>query len=85
MESKYIKVNRVEIFEGDLVRLKIPVEDKFATDKKRIFICIFGLSMAIDVLKCQYGILHGLWCTKNTDHLAATIPHQIPPYLRDSH
>ena len=38
MEKRYNKVNKVEVFEeGDLVRLKIPVEDRCTTDNKRMF------------------------------------------------
>ena len=37
-EKRYIKVNKVEVFEeGDLVHLKITVRDSCSTDTKRIF------------------------------------------------
>jgi len=56
------QVNKVQIIEGDLIRLKIPVEDRFATVKKRILICIFWVKHGNRyVLKCQCGIFHGLW------------------------
>jgi hypothetical protein len=87
MESRYNKVKKVEVFEeGDLVRLKIPVEDRCTTDNKRIFCRVIEVKHRNRyVLQCQYGILHGLWRTKNMDRLAATIPHHIPPYKKDSH
>jgi len=38
MEKRYNMINNVEVCEeGDLVRLKFPVEDRCTTDNKRIF------------------------------------------------
>jgi len=38
MEKRYNQIDNVEVFEeGDLVRLKIPVEDRCTTDIKHIF------------------------------------------------
>jgi hypothetical protein len=85
-EVEVYQDNKVQIIEGDLVRLNIPVDDRFATEKKRILICSFWVKHGNRyVLKCQCGILHGLWRTKNTDSLAAAILHPIPPYQKDSH
>jgi hypothetical protein len=41
--------------------------------------------MAIVMLCSVNGILRGLYRTKNMDRLAATIPHQIPTFRKDSH
>ena len=82
MEKRDSKVNKVEVFEeGDLVRLKIPVDDRCSADNKRIF------CRAVEVkhgnryaLQCQYGVLQGFYRTKIMDRLSPTIPHQIPAY-----
>jgi hypothetical protein len=87
MEKRYNKVNNVEVFEeGDLVRLKIPVEDRCTTDNKRIFCRVVKVKHGNRyALQCQYGILQGFYQTKNMDRLSATIPHQIPTYTKGSH
>jgi hypothetical protein len=87
MEKRYNKVNKVEVFEeGDLVRLKIPVEDRCSTDNKRIFCRVVEVRHGNRyALQCEYGILRGLYRTKNMDRVAATIPHQIPTFRKDSH
>jgi hypothetical protein len=87
MEKRYNKVNKVEVFEKDnLVRLKIPVEDRCSTDNKRIFCRVVEVKHGNRYgLQCQYGILQGLYHTKNMDRLAATIPHQIPTFMKGSH
>jgi len=54
MEKGYNNVNNVEVFEeGDLVRLKIPVEDRCKTDNKRIF---------CRVVKVKHGNRYALQC-----------------------
>jgi len=87
MEKRYNKVNNVEVFEeGDLVRLKIPVEDRCTTDNKRIFCRVVKVKHGNQyALQCQYGILQGFYQTKNMDRLCLTIPHQIPAYNMGSH
>jgi len=87
METRYNKVNKVEVFEkGDLVRLTIPVEDRFSTDIKRIFRRVVEVKHGNRYgLQCQYGILQGFYRTNNMDRLAATIPHQIPTLNQGSH
>jgi len=87
MEKRYNKVNKVEVFEkGDLVRLKIPVEDRCSTDHKRIFCRVVEVKHGNRYgLQCQYGTLEGFYRTKNIDRLAATIPHQIPTFMKGSH
>ena len=87
MEKRYNKINNVEVFEeGDLVRLKIPVEDRCTTDNKRIFCRVVKVKHGNRyALQCQYGILQGFYRTKNMDRLCATIPHQIPAYEKGSH
>jgi hypothetical protein len=87
METRYNKVNKVEVFEkGDLVHLKIPVEDRCSTDNKRIFCRVVEVKHGNRYgLQCQYGILQGFYRTKNMDRLAATIPHQIPTFKKGSH
>jgi hypothetical protein len=87
MEKRYNKVNKVEVFEeGDLVRLKIPVEDRYSTDNKRIFCRVIEVKHGNRyALQCEYGILHGFYRTKNMDRLTSTIPHQIPSFKKGSH
>jgi hypothetical protein len=87
METRYNKVNKVEVFEhGDLVRLKIAVEDRCSTDNKRIFCRVVEVKHGNRYgLQCQYGILQGFYRTKNIDRLVATIPHHIPTFKNGSH
>jgi hypothetical protein len=87
MEKRYNKVNKVEVFEeGDLVRLKIPVEDRCTTDNKRIFCRVIDVKYGNQYsLQCEYGILPGFYRTKNMDRLTSTIPHHIPPFKKGSH
>jgi hypothetical protein len=77
MEKRYNKVNKVEVFEkGDLVRLKIPVEDRCSTDNKHMFCRVIDVKYGNRYsLQCEYGILHGFYRTKNMDRLTSTIPH----------
>jgi len=84
MESRYNKVNKVEIFEErELVHPKIPVEHKCPADNKQIFCKVIKARQGNRyLLQCQYGILHGLSHTKKMDR---TVPHQFPPYKKDSH
>jgi hypothetical protein len=60
MEKRYNKVNKVEVFEtGDLVRLKIPVQDWCSTDYMWIFCRVIEVKHGNRyTLQCQYGILH---------------------------
>ena len=87
MEKRYNKVNKVEVFEtGDLVRLKIPVEDRCSTDNKRIFCRVIEVKHGNRyALQCQYGILHGFYRTKNLDRLTSTIAHHVPPFKKGHH
>jgi len=87
METRYNKVNKVEVFEkGDLVRLKIPVKDRCSRDDKRIFCRVVEAKHGNRYgMQCLYGILQGFYCTKNMDRLAATIPHHIPTFKKGSH
>jgi len=56
------------------------------TDNKRIICSVVKLKHGSRYgLQCQYGILQGLYQTKNKDCLCATIPHQIPAYKKGSH
>jgi hypothetical protein len=87
MEQRYNKVNKVELFEeGDLVRLKIPVEDRCSTDNKRMFCRVIDVKYGNRYsLQWEYGIFHGFYCTKNIDRLTSTISHPIPPFVMGSH
>jgi len=87
METRYNKVNEVEVFEkGDLVLLQITVKDRCSTDNERIRCRVAEVKHCNrDGLHCQYGILEGFYRTKNMDRLAATIPHQIPTFMKSSH
>jgi len=87
MEKRYNTVNNVEVFEeGDLVRLKIPVEDRCTTDNKRIFCRVVKVTHGNRyALQCQYGILQGYYQTRYMDRLYTTIPDYIPAYNKGSH
>ena len=87
MEKRYNKVNKVEVFEtGDLVRLKIPVEDRCSTDIMQIFCRVIEVKHGNRyALQCQYGILHGFYHTKNLDHLTSTIALHVPPFKKGHH
>ena len=80
MELRHNTVRNVVRFQvGDLVRLKIPAPDKNTTDNKRIFCRIIAIPhRARYQLLCQYGILKGIFATKNMDFLQTTIPNNIP-------
>jgi len=87
MEKTYNQVNKVEVVEeGDLVRLKIPVEDRCSTDNKRMFCRVIDVKYGNRYsLQCEYGILNGFYRTKNMDRLTTTIPHHIPQFKKGSH
>jgi len=87
MEKRYNEVNKVKVFEkDDLVHQKIPVKDRCSTDNKRMFCRVVEVKHGNRYsLQCQYGILEGFYRTKNMDRLAATISHQIPPFMKGSH
>jgi len=87
MEKRYNKVNNVEVFEeGDVVHLKIPVEDRCTTDNKRMFCRVIEVKHGNRyALQCEHGIFHGFYYTKNMDRLTSTIPHRIPPFEKCSH
>jgi len=87
MEKSYNKVNKVDGYEeGDLVRLKIPVEDRCSTENKRMFCRVIDVKYGNRYsLQCEYGILHGFYRTKDMDRLTCTMPHQIPPFRKGSH
>ena len=54
MEKGYNKASKVEEFEGDdLVRLKIPFEDRCSADNKHIFCGVVEVNQ--HALQCQYG------------------------------
>ena len=76
MDKRYNKINKVEVFKkGNLVRLKIPVEDRCSTDNKRIFCRVVEVKRGNRYsLQCQYGVLQGFNCTKSMDHLPEPFP-----------
>ena len=87
MKEKYLKQNDVQQFEvGQIVTLKLPIEDRSAVDDRRLFCKV--IEVPVDnkhKLQCQYGIISNLYPTRQLNYVHPILQTRISEASDDWH